>query len=284
MPWSLNRLPCHAMQEQNQVKSIQLKSLMQVRSGQACTPLAGPFRAQAQNESILHACYTKLNQTALCTTKFDEKFAMLIPKVVIHSNVNPSPKAFVPAECMCANVFEKYLRGYWAVHETGGPIRHTGFTPGMGKDIISHASSTAWAGAEYLSVYHNPYHFNSYIIWKHIRILGRVTSFFGTHGLDVGSSGVRKARRVRRPPRHMPESKTREHSSQSQSLLARRQHFRGQAEEMSKLRIIYCGRWSSKIPFHQHQMITCSSLHNWISKALRDGIFLDRCFPSSAGR
>ena len=36
-------------------------------------------------------------------------------------------------------------------------------------------------------MYQNPYHFNPYIISKNIRILGRVTSFFGTHGLDVGS-------------------------------------------------------------------------------------------------
>ena len=70
---------------------------IRIRSGQVRPARHWPERAQAQNETILYACYTKLNQVALCTTKFDEKFAMLIPKVAIHSSVNPSPQAFVPA-------------------------------------------------------------------------------------------------------------------------------------------------------------------------------------------
>ena len=52
---------------------------------------------QTQNESNPNACYTKLNQVALCITKLDERFAMLISKVAIHSSVNPSSQAFVPA-------------------------------------------------------------------------------------------------------------------------------------------------------------------------------------------
>ena len=35
-----------------------------------------------------------------------------------------------------------------------------------------------------------------------------------------------------------------------------------------------------KIPLHQHPMFTCSSLHNPIVKAVPDGVFLQRCFPS----
>ena len=66
--------------------------------GQACTPiLAGPFRAQGQNAPILQVCYTILNQTALCTAKFDERFAKLIPKVLIHSSIRPLPQAIIPA-------------------------------------------------------------------------------------------------------------------------------------------------------------------------------------------
>ena len=41
---------------------------------QVCTPLARPFKAQAQNDSIPCACTRKLNQVALCKTKSDEQF------------------------------------------------------------------------------------------------------------------------------------------------------------------------------------------------------------------
>ena len=65
--------------------------------GQACTPLAGPFRAQAQINLPYMNVIQKLNQIVLCTTKFNERLAMLIPKVAIHSSISPWPQALVPA-------------------------------------------------------------------------------------------------------------------------------------------------------------------------------------------
>ena len=73
-------------------------STRQIRSGQARTLKAGPFRAQAQKESNLYD--TNLNQLTLCAAKFDERFAMLTPKVAIHNSVSPSSQAFVPAVCL----------------------------------------------------------------------------------------------------------------------------------------------------------------------------------------
>ena len=59
--------------------------------------IGGPFQGAGANKSILYECYTKLNQIVLCTTKFNERFAMLIPKVAIHSSISPWPQALVPA-------------------------------------------------------------------------------------------------------------------------------------------------------------------------------------------
>ena len=59
--------------------------------------IGAPFQGAGANKSILYECYTKLNQVVLCTTKFNERFAMLIPKVAIHSSISPWPQALVPA-------------------------------------------------------------------------------------------------------------------------------------------------------------------------------------------
>ena len=162
------------MQEQNQVKS-----LMQVRSG-----LDG---IGAQNEFILYACYTKLNQPALYTTKSDEKFAMLIPKVVIHSNVNPSPKAFVSAACVLMS-----SRNIFAV--IGLCMKQAAQFGIQGSPLVwerklfhmPHCLIHGMSGCGVFISISKPIPFQP-IISKNIRILGRVTSFFGTHGLDVGS-------------------------------------------------------------------------------------------------
>ena len=45
--------------------------------------------------TALQICYTKVNQVTLCTTKLNEGFAMLIPKVLIHGSIRPLPEAFV---------------------------------------------------------------------------------------------------------------------------------------------------------------------------------------------
>ena len=65
--------------------------------GQACTPLAGPVRAQAQINLLYMNVIQKLNQIVLCTTKFNDRLAMLIPKLPIHSSISPWPQALALA-------------------------------------------------------------------------------------------------------------------------------------------------------------------------------------------
>ena len=55
--------------------------------GQACTPLAGPFRAQAQINLLYMNVIQKLNQIVLCTTKFNERLAMLNMQMLRYNNL-----------------------------------------------------------------------------------------------------------------------------------------------------------------------------------------------------
>ena len=77
-------------------------STRQVRSSQVKSSLHANFpalsgRRRKRNQIF---CDTDLIQVTLRVAKFDERFAMLTPKVAIHSSASPLSQAFVPAVCL----------------------------------------------------------------------------------------------------------------------------------------------------------------------------------------